>query len=85
MPTEPEFGKRSGAVTSDIETTKAETVERAGRLAATRPETGESGSGEDFIAAFYEHAPPADIAARDAEDLCGGALALSVGDRLLML
>ncbi len=76
MPTEPEFGNRSGAVTSDIETTKAEAVERAAKLAGGRPEPRESGPGKEFIAAFYEHAPPVDIAARDAEDLCGGALAL---------
>ncbi|HVH78718.1 MAG TPA: NAD-glutamate dehydrogenase, partial [Stellaceae bacterium] len=67
-------------MTSDIDRQKAEAVARAQALAATRLETGESSGrhveARAFIAAFYEHAPPADIAARSPEDLCGGALAL---------
>ncbi|HWB48230.1 MAG TPA: NAD-glutamate dehydrogenase [Stellaceae bacterium] len=52
-------------------------VDRARALAAARPETGESAAAlPGFIATFYEHAPPADVAARSPEDLCGGALAL---------
>src|SRR5580704_12311306 len=55
---------------------KRTSVDRAAALAASRLATGESGPARAFVAAFYEHAPPADIAARGADDLCGGALAL---------
>ncbi|HYM73880.1 MAG TPA: hypothetical protein VET89_12935, partial [Stellaceae bacterium] len=61
-------------MTSDIEANKAAAVARAGALAAAA--AGESAAASGFVAAFYEHAPPADIAAREPEDLCGGALAL---------
>jgi len=63
-------------VTSDIEANKQASVDAAAALAATRCAPRESELARDFIAAFYEHAPPADIAARSAEGLCGGALAL---------
>ncbi len=63
-------------MTSDIEANKAKAVERAAALAAGQPRSGESAGEGDFVAALYEHAPPADVAARDPEDLCGGALAL---------
>jgi glutamate dehydrogenase len=63
-------------VTSDIEVNKEASVGAAAALAATRCAARESAAARDFVAAFYEHAPPADIAARDPADLCGGALAL---------
>jgi len=67
-------------VTSDIDERKSAAITQAQALAAARLEGGESltesAGARSFIAAFYEHAPPADIAERDAEDLCGGALAL---------
>jgi glutamate dehydrogenase len=63
-------------VTSDIETNKEVAVGAAAVLAASRCPPGESALAQDFVAAFYEHAPPTDIAARGADDLCGGALAL---------
>ncbi|HTZ36127.1 MAG TPA: NAD-glutamate dehydrogenase [Stellaceae bacterium] len=63
-------------MTSGIEHDKAAAVARARALAGARLGTGESAAGSAFIAAFYEHAPPADVALRRAGDLCGGALAL---------
>ncbi len=63
-------------MTSDIEANKGASVDAAAALAATRHAPRESALARAFVAAFYEHAPPADIAARSAEDLCGGALAL---------
>jgi glutamate dehydrogenase len=63
-------------VTSNIEANKRASVDAAAALAAVRCAPGESEGVVGFVAAFYEHAPPADIVARDADDLCGGALAL---------
>src|SRR5579863_3555628 len=68
--------ERQRAVTSDIEANKEASVDAAAALTATRCGPDESGPARAFVATFYEHAPPADIAARSAEDLCGGALAL---------
>jgi glutamate dehydrogenase len=67
-------------VTSEIEQEKAEAVTRAAARAAALLKNGESPpmihSAGVFVAAFYEHAPPADIAERGPDDLCGAALAL---------
>jgi glutamate dehydrogenase len=63
-------------VTHEIDQQKTEAVAQARALAATQPETDESLNPAAFIAVFYEHAPPADIAERSPEDLCAGALAL---------
>ena len=75
-------------MTSNIDDDKAQAVARAATLIDARLENGESAArhgrphglapdqARAFVAAFYEHAPPADIAQRGAEDLCGGALAL---------
>jgi glutamate dehydrogenase len=72
--------KRIDAMAGHIDEQKAEAVARAGALAEARLRQGESpGSpieARAFIAAFYEHAPPADLAERSPEDLAGGALAL---------
>ncbi|HWD59569.1 MAG TPA: NAD-glutamate dehydrogenase domain-containing protein [Stellaceae bacterium] len=67
-------------MTSTLDEQKAAAIGRARALAASRLAEGESAAARDealaFIAAFYEHAPPADIAARTPEDLAGAALAL---------
>ena len=67
-------------MTSTLDEQKAAAVARARGLVGPRLAGGESAAARDearaFIAAFYEHAPPADIAARSAEDLAGAALAL---------
>jgi glutamate dehydrogenase len=67
-------------VTTDVDNEKADAVARAAALIDERLENRESApqrsAARDFVEAFYEHAPPADIALRRPEDLCGGALAL---------
>jgi glutamate dehydrogenase len=63
-------------VTSEIEANKEASVDAAAKLAAARCVPRESELARGFVVAFYNHAPPADIAARSADDLCGGALAL---------
>ncbi len=63
-------------MTSDNEADKQASIDAAAALAATRCQPGESMVVRDFVNAFYEHAPPADVTARSPEDLCGGALAL---------
>jgi glutamate dehydrogenase len=72
--------ERIEGVTNDVEEEKMQAVERAAALGEARAKTGESAPGpaavRGFVTAFYEHAPPADIARRSAEDLAGGALAL---------
>src|SRR5262249_34836209 len=78
--TEPFCRQRIAAVTTEIAQDKRSAIERALALAANRLETSESGpppiAARAFIAAFYEHAPPADVVSRSPEDLCAGALAL---------
>ena len=63
-------------MTSDIEDRKKTAVAQAAALMAARFDSGESVAIGAFLEALYEHAPPADIAARSPEDLAGGALAL---------
>jgi glutamate dehydrogenase len=63
------------AVTSPIEATKQLAVEHARALVDACVDSSESVEARAFIAALYEHAPPADIAERRPEDLCGGAIA----------
>jgi len=63
-------------VTSITGKSKAESASRATDRVAVSPEGSESAQARAFIAAFYEHAPPADLADRSAQDLAGGALAL---------
>jgi glutamate dehydrogenase len=73
-------GTRTEAVTTNISEQSAEAVARAQALAGARLQNGESpgemAGARAFVAAFYEHAPPADVAGRSPEDLVGGALAL---------
>src|SRR5690242_20206717 len=59
-----------------IETEKTERVERAAALAHSLPEPEGGAPLRRFIAELYEHAPPADIATREPEELCGAALSL---------
>ena len=61
---------------SEIESSKLASVDAAAALAAARLGASESREARAFVAAFYQHAPPADIAARSPDDLCGSALAL---------
>jgi glutamate dehydrogenase len=65
---------RDKAVASTIELEKAARVRDAESLADSR-----SGSAQAelrrFIALLYDHVPPADVAARSPDDLCGAALA----------
>jgi len=63
-------------VTSIADKSKTESASRATDRVAVSPQDSESAPARAFIAAFYEHAPPADLADRSAEDLAGGALAL---------
>jgi len=74
------------AVTSTIEAQKAALVRAAQSrvdpaladpaLAEQKTEPGERALLRRFIAEFYEHVPPDDVAARSPADLCGAALAL---------
>ncbi|HVB15767.1 MAG TPA: NAD-glutamate dehydrogenase [Stellaceae bacterium] len=63
-------------MTNTIEATKAERVRAAEALARQLGATAERALLPRFVAQFYEHAPPSDVAARDAAELCGAALAL---------
>src|SRR4029077_8946391 len=55
---------------------KAERVRDAEVLADARSNGTEQVSLRRFVAVLYEHVPPADVAARSPDDLCGAALAL---------
>src|SRR5204862_6694944 len=55
---------------------KAERVGDAEPLVAARSNGAEQVSLRRFVAVLYEHVPPADVAARSPDDLCGAALAL---------
>ena len=61
---------------SEIEAKKAAAIDAAAALAASRFGGDNAQVARAFVAGFYEHAPPADIAERRPEDLCGGAFAL---------
>jgi glutamate dehydrogenase len=63
-------------VASTIELEKAERVREAETLADSRLQGASQAPGRQFVALLYEHVPPADIAARSPDDLCGAALAL---------
>ena len=67
-------------MTTDLAQDKQAAVERAQLLATERPDISESGPSRTalraLIGAFYEHAPPAAVAARSPDDLYAGALAL---------
>src|SRR5437764_1624468 len=71
------FAPQGGrAVPSTIEARKAALVGEAQQLAGREGAVPTSALLRRFIAEFYEHAPPSDVAARSAADLYGGALAL---------
>jgi len=63
-------------VPNAIELEKAERVRDAEVLADARSNGTEQVSLRRFVAVLYEHVPPADVAARSPDDLCGAALAL---------
>jgi glutamate dehydrogenase len=63
-------------VASTIELEKAERVRDAETLAAVRLNGAEQLPLRRFVALLYEHVPPADVARRSPDDLCGAALAL---------
>src|SRR4051812_25039730 len=67
---------RVKAVPNAIELEKAERVRDAETLADARSNGAEQASLRRFVAVLYEHVPPADVAARSPDDLCGAALAL---------
>src|SRR6516162_1424823 len=58
------------------EALKAKLVCKAAAFAAAALEPAERGLAERIVAQFYEHVPPADIAARSPRELCGAALSL---------
>jgi glutamate dehydrogenase len=70
------LAERIDPVTNLSEKDKTASVGEAAALAEARLGSDAAPAARQFVAAFYEHAPPADIAARAPEDLCGGALAL---------
>jgi glutamate dehydrogenase len=61
---------------STIEAKKAALVDKSAALAAERVDEAEQTIARRVIAAFYEHAPPADVSERSPSNLCGAALAL---------
>jgi glutamate dehydrogenase len=61
---------------STLESKKAKRVEKAAALAADAVGPGERAAAERFVAEFYAHVPPSDIAQRDPRDLSGAALTL---------
>jgi len=63
-------------VTGTIEAQKAERVRDAQKLADQQAKAAERAPQRRFIAEFYRHVPPSDVAARSPADLCGAALAL---------
>ncbi len=58
------------------ETKKARLVEKASALAAETLDLADLPAAQRFIAEFYRHVPPADLAGRSPRDLSGGALSL---------
>jgi glutamate dehydrogenase len=70
------LAERIDPVTNRSKKDKTASIGEAAALAEARLGSDTAATARQFIAALYEHAPPADIAARAPEDLCGGALAL---------
>jgi glutamate dehydrogenase len=61
---------------STIETKKATLVHKAAALAAQLFDPADQATAERFIAQFYEHVPPSDVAERTPRNLYGAALSL---------
>jgi len=76
---------RSGierAVVSTIEAKKATLVHKAAALAGQLFDPADQAAADRFIAQFYEHVPPADVAERTPRNLYGAALSLwRLGER----
>src|SRR5690349_10649758 len=64
------------AEASTYELAKQKQVRHAETLAAVRLNGAEQPALRRFVALLYEHVPPADVAQRSPDDLCGAALAL---------
>ncbi|HEX3882991.1 MAG TPA: NAD-glutamate dehydrogenase [Stellaceae bacterium] len=62
--------------TSAIEAAKARLVGAAATLAEAALGATDPARARRYVAEFYEHVPPVDIAGRDPVDLCGAAAAL---------
>src|SRR2546421_3372016 len=70
---------RSGierAMVSTIEAKKATLVHKAAALADQLFDPADQAIANKFIAQFYEHVPPADVAERTPRNLYGAALSL---------
>ena len=61
---------------STSETKKAALIHKAAALAVSLSDPAEQTSAKRFIAEFYEHVPPADVAERSPRNLYGAALSL---------
>jgi glutamate dehydrogenase len=76
---------RSGierAMVSTIEAKKATLVHKAAALAGQLFDPADQAAADRFIAQFYEHVPPADVAERTPRNLYGAALSLwRLGER----
>ncbi|HEX3417264.1 MAG TPA: NAD-glutamate dehydrogenase domain-containing protein, partial [Stellaceae bacterium] len=67
---------------STIETKKATLVHKAAALAGQLFDPADQATADRFIAQFYEHVPPADVAERTPRNLYGAALSLwRLGER----
>ena len=65
-----------GSLAKTSQAKKAALVAKAAGLADNLSDAAEQGSAKRFIAEFYQHAPPADVAERSARNLYGAALSL---------
>src|ERR1700720_2506107 len=63
---------------STIEAKKATLVHKAAALAGQLFDPADQAGANRFIAQFYEHVPPADVAGRTPRNLYGAALSLCV-------
>src|SRR5262247_1845588 len=61
---------------STIETKKTALVDKAAALAGQLFDPADQATADRFIAQFYEHVPPGDVAARTPRNLYGAALSL---------
>jgi glutamate dehydrogenase len=67
---------RAGRLAGALETRKIALVEKAAAFAHQTLDATQRATAERFVAEFYEHVPPADIAERSPRDLWGAALSL---------
>src|ERR1700751_2970518 len=67
---------RADRLAGPLETRKIALVEKAAAFAHQTLDATQRATAERFVAEFYEHVPPADIAERSPRDLWGAALSL---------